>query len=293
MESSINLNRDFNSISPSAKWILLMKGHTTVPYARQAAEIIQGQEKFVPDFDNKDTAFWGRTFHFESRYCSIDNLLADSPVHNILELSSGFSFRGLDLVQRRSAHYIDTDLPDMIVKKKELMKAMNIHQTPAKGSLKLLPLNVLDEKAFGEVVSRFPAGEVAIINEGLLVYLNTQEKEKLCNIIRNTLKERGGYWITADIYLKLRPRNINLGVEEKMETFFEEQQVEENRFDSFEAAEEFFRKMGFVVDKEAAVDYATLSSLPYLMKNVRPEELQNMRKMEKVHTTWRLRLADE
>lgn len=32
--------RDFNSISPSAKSLILMKGYTNIPFARQIAEII-------------------------------------------------------------------------------------------------------------------------------------------------------------------------------------------------------------------------------------------------------------
>src|SRR4051794_26847107 len=117
-------DRNFNTISPSAKWILLMKGYTNIPFARRAAELIQYPEKFVPDYEKTDRGFWGRTLHFESRYWSIDQLLAELPVKNILELSAGFSFRGLDMVQQEDVYYIDTDLPDMIEKKKELIKAL-------------------------------------------------------------------------------------------------------------------------------------------------------------------------
>jgi len=50
----VNLsNRNFNTISPSAKWILLMKGHTNIPFARQTAELISYPEKFNPDFTKK------------------------------------------------------------------------------------------------------------------------------------------------------------------------------------------------------------------------------------------------
>lgn len=104
--------RNYNTISPSGKWVLLMKGHTKIPYARQTAELLKYPEKFVPDFEKNDIVFWIRTSHFESRYLSIDQLLEDIPAHNIMELSSGFSFRGLDFTRRENVHYIDTDLPD-------------------------------------------------------------------------------------------------------------------------------------------------------------------------------------
>jgi hypothetical protein len=65
-------NRNFNTISPSAKSLLLMKGYTNIPFARQTAELLNYPEKYNPDFDKKDMTFWARTLHFESRYWSID-----------------------------------------------------------------------------------------------------------------------------------------------------------------------------------------------------------------------------
>src|SRR5476651_505065 len=93
-------NRDYSTISPSAKALLLMKGLTDIPFARQAAELIMLPEKYEPDYSLKDLRFWGRVVHFESRYRSIDHLLADVPIKNILEISSGFSFRGLAAAQQ-------------------------------------------------------------------------------------------------------------------------------------------------------------------------------------------------
>jgi len=117
----INLtNRNFNTISPSAKSLLLMKGHTNIPFARQTAELIEYPEKYNLDFSNEDMTFWARVVHFENRYWSIDQLLTDLPIKNILELSSGFSFRGLETTKKKGFYYIDTDLPDVIATKKNL-----------------------------------------------------------------------------------------------------------------------------------------------------------------------------
>jgi hypothetical protein len=286
-------NRNYNTISPSAKWVLLMKGLTTIPYARQTAELIVEPEKFIPDFNNTDIMYWGRVLHFENRYWSIDHLLEDLPLRNILELSAGYSFRGLDLVQRKNYHYIDTDLPDMITQKKELIKRLDKDNKAKKGQLEMLPLNVVDEKQFHEVINHFSPGEIAIVNEGLLVYLNQNEKEKLCGIIRRVLKEKGGYWITGDIYLKLASRNIDLNLDEKKKKFFEEHHVEENRFESFKAAEKFFNRMGFIIDKEAALDLSKYTAFPYLIKYAKPTELEKLKAVGNIHTSWRLKLADE
>src|SRR6202012_2918290 len=112
---------------------------TTIPYAREAAALIQYPEPYEPDFSNRQPGFWLRVMHFEARYQSINSLLADllpqpdgssaanavadsaasavpiaatpdaapQPI-NILELSSGFSFRGLALAAERPVNYIDT-----------------------------------------------------------------------------------------------------------------------------------------------------------------------------------------
>ncbi len=48
-----------------------------------------------------------------------------------------------------------------------------------KGTFELLPLNAMDEAAFNSVVERFGKGPVSIINEGLLMYLNIDEKVHL------------------------------------------------------------------------------------------------------------------
>ena len=176
-----------------------MKGYTRLPFASQVAALAIRPERFDPDFQNKDFMFWTRVFHFEVRYKSIDALLQDLSIKNILELSSGFSFRGLDKIINHDVHFIDTDLSAIIEEKKEMLNELLTGIPKPKGKLELLPLNALDEKAFISVVHRFTPGPVAIITSGLLVHLNEEEKRKLCRIIHSILKERGGYWTPADI----------------------------------------------------------------------------------------------
>ena len=291
MEEINLINRNFNTISPSAKWILLLKGHTNIPYARQTAELISYPDKFIPDFNRTDMTFWARTVHFESRYLSIDNLLEDLSAGNILELSSGYSFRGLDTINQKDVYYIDTDLPDIIAEKADLMKALRYGSNQTKGKLELSPLNALDEKQFQETADRFPDGPIVIVNEGLLMYLDIREKEQLCRIIHKILESRGGYWITADIYLKKHMKNHGIKLNKKTIDFFEQHRIEENKFTSFNEAEEFFKNMGFTIDKEARIDHSKLTSLPYFLKNTTSEELANIQDVGKIQTSWRLQIS--
>lgn len=292
MEPIYSTKRNFNTISPSAKSLLLMKGYTNIPFSRRTAELIESPKKYNPDFNKKDTTFWARVVHFENRYWSIDQLLVDLPVKNIIELASGFSFRGLETMKQKGYYYIDTDLPDMIETKKEFINVLNKEHSYTESRLELLPLNALDEIQFHEIVNRLPDGEIAIINEGLLMYLDLNEKEKLCNIIHKLLKERGGYWITADIYIKNKQEKLNLKIDNKTKAFFEQHNIEDNKFESFESAEAFFKKMGFKIDKEAKIKRSKLSSMKYFLKNTSLIKLFKFQKAGKIQATWRLRVID-
>ncbi|MBC9933002.1 hypothetical protein [Chitinophaga qingshengii] len=286
-----NPQRDYSTISPSARGLLLMKGLTDIPFAREAAQLMLAPEPYIPDYNRTEPGFWGRMVHFENRYHSIDQLLQGLHSKNILELSSGFSFRGLAAVQRQAVHYIDTDLPDLIVTKQGFLHDLQQQLPPATGQLETLPLNVLDEQQFSAVTSRFEPGPLTIVNEGLLMYLDQQEKKTLCTLIRHTLEERGGYWITADIYLK-RNKDLNqvLTGNDQLSNFFLQHRIHDNMFDSFEAAADFFHDAGFTIDQEAQPDYTRLTTLDYFLKNTGPATLEKLRQRGKIQTTWRLRL---
>ena len=282
--------RNYNTISPSAKMLLMMKGYSNIPFAKEAAELLAYPEKYTLDVSDKDFTFWVRLAHFESRYWSIDQLLSELHAKNILEISSGFSFRGLQTVQENNVHYIDTDLPDIIETKMNLLARLQKETAPT-GTLETLPLNALDEKQFAETVSRFSEGQIVIINEGLLMYLNKEEKEKLCGIIRNVLRQHGGYWITADIYIKKELDKNVFKLDQKLIEFAKQHNVAENRFDSLQAAEEFFSAMGFVVDKVAEPDYSKVTALQNVFKIATEQEVQQLKSTGNVQATWRLKLS--
>jgi O-methyltransferase involved in polyketide biosynthesis len=284
--------KDFSSVSPSAKMLLLLKGMTNIPYMRQAAELASLPEKYVPDYSVRDASYWGRVLHFEYRYNSINQLLEGLGVKNVFELSSGFSFRGLDMVMREDVHYIDTDLPELIAEKQKFLDALREGMPAPKGKLEMLPLNAVDSEAFEKVAAHFDKGPVAVVNEGLLMYLNMDEKKKLCANIKKLLQEKGGWWITADIYTQMgAPRPIAAGNDDRLQKFLEQHQVQDNMFESFEAAEAFFKAEGFVVEKEAEQTYDKSELLHYMMESLTEEQKMMMGQAGKIHVTWLLRVS--
>ncbi|MGS2764094.1 hypothetical protein [Sinomicrobium sp. M5D2P9] len=280
--------RNFKSISPSAKALMQFKAHTQIPFAKQAVKVLLNEDENTGTL-NKDFGFWASVVHFENRYYSVNELALEISGTNILELSSGFNYRGLEFANSKpEIHYIDTDLPDIISYKKQI--ASSFEKTYLKGKLDYAALNALDKKQFQAIVDRFNNRPLTIINEGLLVYLSKEEKNKLCRIIRTHLEKQQGYWITADIYLNHNPGQIGSDKGKKWDRFFSKQNVTNQMFESFEEAEEFFFNNGFVLDKEYIPDYSKLSSSEKLLQVASPEQLDKLGKSGKVQATWRLKL---
>jgi O-methyltransferase involved in polyketide biosynthesis len=286
-------NRDYSTISPSAKMLLLLKGHTTLPFARETAELVTQPEKYDAGNPPGDMVTRVRLLHFEERYTTIDGLLQTADATNILELSSGFSFRGLDVVSRNNVHYIDTDLPEMTATKQELVAALKEKTgTATIGQLEILPLNALDRQQFADVVNRFEEGPVTIVNEGLLMYLSTAEKEQLCSTIHHILKERGGCWITGDAYkrppqeYREQAKNNNPDGDNTSD-FFEQHKVYDNMFESFEEAEALFNRMGLYVDEVAQIDTLQLSCIQYFPQEIVAQMKENKEQWKMRHT-WKL-----
>ncbi len=282
--------KEFSSISPSAKSLLMLKGYTNIPHAKQLAALMQGPEVFDLNFDDKDFWFWIRVMHFESRYWCIDQLIKKTTNKNILELSSGFSLRGLDLcASDKTLHYIDTDLQEVITHKQAAIAKLQLGND-TKGIFELLPLNAIDASAFENVIGRFDDRPLTIVNEGLLMYLNLDEKKLLCKSIHSALSKHGGCWITGDIYIKrLEASKAIVPQSQSESTFFQQHNIEENKFDSYGAAQTFFNDQCFEMVMEAAPNFQEMSALPHLLKVLQQEARNSKEPPPKIQATWMLK----
>ena len=235
--------RDFSTISPSARWLLLAKSHSDVPFAREVAEIVCGPESVAAAAQPGSIQAAMRQQHFVLRARSIDEALDGVGAKSVVEIAAGFSFRGLARASRDAVHYLDTDLPELIELKRDVLA--RLAPGPLVGTYRVEPLDAMDAAAFARAVASLPDGPVTIVQEGLLMYLDDDEKARLAATIRSTLVTRGGRWITADIYLRregVAPRETHV------EKFIAEHRVEEQKFASWDAAETFFRDAGFKIE---------------------------------------------
>jgi O-methyltransferase involved in polyketide biosynthesis len=235
--------RDFSTISPSAKALLLVRSQTSLPFARRAAQLLWGEDAVLAaEREAAGTPAEGRRRHFEIRARSIDQALADLGATRVLEIAAGLSFRGLAMAEREGVFYLDTDLPEMADTKAALVA--RLHPGPLGGTLRVEPLDALDPAAFRSAVGELPPGPVAIAHEGLLMYLDDAEKARLAASVHEALRERGGAWVTADVYVRGATQPFR---EERTKQFLEAHRVEERKFADWKAAEGFFAGQGFTV----------------------------------------------
>jgi O-methyltransferase involved in polyketide biosynthesis len=238
-------NRDYSSISQSAKWLALTKATTTIPFAREAAVLLFGEDVVRRAEEAVASLNGQRVNHFENRYRSIDQALEIVRHRNVVEIGAGLSFRGLAMARSPGVHYLDTDLPELLAIKADLIARLD--HPPLQGTLRLEPLDALAPGALAGAVRQVPAGPVAVVNEGLLMYLDASEKERLAAAIQEVLEERAGSrWITADCYVRTGERPA--GGDPRVERFVAEHRVEEQKFGSWEEAERFFTTHGFRIE---------------------------------------------
>jgi O-methyltransferase involved in polyketide biosynthesis len=240
--------RDYSTISPSARSVLAMRALSPeLPFVREAAELVYGRDALAAEHARLQALVgWQmRLFHFVERYQSIDRMLAASGLETVVELAAGLSLRGLALAQRGAVTYLDTDLPEMIETKRQLVDQLAVG--PLVGDVKLRALNALAPGELVAAVAELPAGPVAVVNEGLFMYLDDAEKRQLAASVHDVIAERGGVWITADIYLKTPAQMPPIGQDDRLKHFLTTHRVEENKFESFAAAEQLFTEAGFSI----------------------------------------------
>ncbi|HEU0029470.1 MAG TPA: class I SAM-dependent methyltransferase [Kofleriaceae bacterium] len=242
--------RDYSTISPSARAVLALRSLSPeLPLVREAAELVLGHDALAAEHARlQGLVGWQmRLWHFVERYQSLDRLLAATGITTIVELAAGLSLRSIALARQHAVTYLDTDLPDLIETKRTLVEQLAVG--PLVGSVTLRAMNALADGELATAVDALPAGPVAILNEGLLMYLDDAEQRRLAVSVHDVLARRGGVWINADIYLKTPARMPPIGHDDRLREFLVTHRVEDHKFASFEAAEQLFTEAGFAITR--------------------------------------------
>ena len=103
------------------------------------------------------------------------------------------------------------------------------------------------------------------------------------------LKERGGYWITVDIYIKTEFDTAAAMPNDELSKLVAAHKIDEKKFEHFQHAAEFFSDEGFIIDRIVEPQYMGYSSFEYLAKTLPPEVRDSGKPPPKFRETWRLK----
>jgi len=198
---------NFDKVSMTATFVAYWRQYTDIPFAKDIANLINANEKietFLRLHDiTRDEIRWYAPL-FEIRHKSIEEMIRKSGIKQVLELASGLSFRGLAFAQDPDISYVETDLDGLTEEKRVLAAALkDKYSLSLNSNFRLAAANALDKFQLQDAISHFKKEQaVAVVNEGLLPYLTTNEMETVAGNIKEILDQFGGIWITPDFSLK-------------------------------------------------------------------------------------------
>lgn len=235
----MNINdKDYENISPTAIVTSYPRTFTDIPYEKEIFTYLESNSNAEVTL-NKELAP-----EIEARYKLINKLLDKSNIKQVVELASGYSSRGL-IYSKKDYNYIELDLSNVIDTKLNLINNVFIKLND---NHHLISGNVLKEEVFNNIDNYLNKNEsVCIINEGLLRYLNFEEKKIVAKNIYNLLSSHGGIWITSDV----TPKNFIVSQDKAISNFnnnltnITARNNIDNRFNDINHVKTFFGELGF------------------------------------------------
>jgi len=245
----------FNKVIPTAWLTAYPKKFTDIPLANEIFNELEklkkenGEEKVASELKASRLAP-----ELEARYKLVNKLLYQAGAMQILELASGLSSRGIVMAKDPSLEYVELDLPLMVETKRKILSKI----TEIPPNLHLEPGNALNFKTINQITKVFSKNKpLVVISEGLLRYLNFEEKAMVARNIHTLLEIFGGKWITPDITLKrfLRDQDeITMPGKNEKISRITGKNFEQNGFEDEKQAIEFFTKRGFSVKKHTLME---------------------------------------
>lgn len=185
------IKSNFESIIPTALHTAYPLIYTDIPYANEIYEALC--EYGFPDNLKNDKL----TFEIEARYVLIDKFLKESEITQVLELACGFTSRGLNFCQQNADFvYVELDLPKVIKEKKSILNKV-VGNLP--NNLYFVEGNALNKDDINKALKHFDLSKpIAVINQGLMRYLDFDEKRTLTRIVYDVISRNNGIWLTCD-----------------------------------------------------------------------------------------------
>ncbi len=215
-----NIRADHHRISPTAILCASARAkYLSMPYTKEIyAELnkagIDGFQGMIAPYLRKLALKFpnitARASILEGRYLSTNDAINRLGPCNVLELACGISPRGLEFTAPGSARddslYVETDLPGILDMKRKMTcsirAAEGLQVSPNHHFIDLNALHMWQLRRAGELIrEKGHDNPVAIIHEGLLMYMNDGERAKLRDNVAEFLKEYSpnGACITTDM----------------------------------------------------------------------------------------------
>lgn len=205
---------DSSLVSVTAKVAAYYRQFSDIPFAKEVASRIGADDAFEQIVREHGLERDKLTFYapmFEARYKSITKLILESATPQVLELASGYSLRGLDVTRSGTIRYVEADLPDVVAAKLTLLEDVRQHHDIRRSSQHVVTaadaLDLEQVRAAAAVLEH--SRPLAVLCEGLIMYLSKDETERLATNIHRLLGEfAGGFWITPDFSFRAEARDL-------------------------------------------------------------------------------------
>ncbi|WP_414569990.1 class I SAM-dependent methyltransferase [Nostoc sp. CCY 9925] len=248
---------DFDKIVLTGFLVSLARQFTDIPYAKELAQLIEKQGLVkLPQPQNQDRSVL-LTARVEARYKAINQVIAKYQITQVLELASGLLPRGLLMSSNPNITFIESDLPEMIRCKQQLIRQLvgerpNLHFIEIDATRRPSEFS----KSTPLLKSKQP---VMILCEGLLTHLTLAEKQLVCANIRDMLHSYGGVWITPDFIdtgSLVRSQQDDSGLQKLLQTGtnLTGRSLVNNNFGTLDLARQFVYEQGFRVTEHSMLN---------------------------------------
>jgi O-methyltransferase involved in polyketide biosynthesis len=243
----------YERISPTAWIVARQRTFTDIPYSQEVFDELQAimrttrsteeMEKLESLIEPEITPF------MEARVKLVNRVLKEKNVKQVLEIAAGFSSRGMEMTKNASINFIEVDLPGIMNEKRGILKAL-VEQSKIspRPNLYFYDGNALNQGDLLTATKVFKKEPIAVVNEGLLTYLDFEEKANVAGNIHWLLESFGGVWVTPDLSLWSGGKAQAVNNRVAHITGIDKQKIS---FESEAKAREFFEGLGFAVESHS------------------------------------------
>lgn len=295
---------DYNKISSTAVLCAKVRAEfVDLPYVNEIWEevshipcalgVFYWSLKFISRFFrlksmNKVSLLEGRDHAIDSAIEAITDELGVKPP--VLEIASGLSARGLEFSEK-GHFYIETDLPDMIRTKEQAVKKIREKKgIKDNGNHLFYPMDACNPEEVakaGERYNEYWKNPLVIVDGGICMYLNDDEKKTFRDNIRGLLDSYSpnGRWVTPDFSMHNKGTDIIVKI---AETLIKRMNTgrKMNYSHSHEEILNFLSEGGFsaeIIPGESVIDRMTCTRRPEI-------DVAEVRKLANAYDTYVMRL---